>query len=117
MRTITEIRPIRTDKNHRAALAEIEKPDNAPDGRRIVAQELAELRQQDRIRRIFGRRDPNGSGGLFAKVAYGRKLGLDLLEPWAERVQKALAAAVGATRRVVRVRSRTPSRASSARMV
>ena len=35
----------------------------------IVAQELGELRQEDRVGRIFGGRDPDGAGGLVPKLA------------------------------------------------
>ena len=46
----------------------------------IVGQELGELGPQDRVGRMLDRGDPDGAGGLVAKFAQRRKLGLDLLE-------------------------------------
>jgi hypothetical protein len=57
----------------------------------IFPQERGERRQQDRFRRILGRGDPNGAGGLFAKLAYGRKLGFDFLEPGPKGAQQSFA--------------------------
>jgi len=37
---------------------------------RIVAQQLRKPGQKDRIRRVFGGRDPDGAGGLLAKLAH-----------------------------------------------
>jgi hypothetical protein len=62
-------------------------------------------------------RDPNGPGRLLPKFTQCFKLGLDLLESWADVFEADAPAAVGATLRVVRVKSRTPRRASSSRMV
>ena len=57
----------------------------------ILAQKLRELRQQDRIDRVFRGRDPDGAGGLLAKLAERRKLGIDLLKPRADGAQQAFA--------------------------
>ena len=46
----------------------------------ILRQELREFRQQDRIGRILGRRDPNAAGRLVAKLAQGFQFSLDLLD-------------------------------------
>ena len=68
--------------------------------------------------RMLAGRDPNGAGGLLPKFTQGRKLGFDLLEPRAHGVKQiARLLRVGATLRVVRVRSRSPSRSSSPRIV
>ena len=40
---------------------------------------------------MFGGRDPNGAGGLLAKLAHGRELGVDLLEPRTHGAKQALA--------------------------
>src|SRR5438552_10343107 len=55
----------------------------------IVTQELRELRQKDRIGRIFGGSDPNRAGGLLPQFADRRELGLDLLDPRGDRADDA----------------------------
>ena len=47
----------------------------------------ASFGHEDRFGRIFGRCDPDGAGGLLAKLADGRELGFDLLEARPERVE------------------------------
>ena len=67
---------------------------------------------------MFGGGDADGAGGLVPKFAQGRELGLDLVEARARRCRSRRSpASVGETLRVVRVSSRSPSRASSPRMV
>ena len=62
-------------------------------------------------------RDPDRAGRLLAQLVSGRELGIDLLESRPDRPSSRSPASVGDTLRVVRVSSRTPSRASSPRMV
>ena len=84
---------------------------------RVPPQKLHELGPKDGVGRIFRRGNPNGPGGLFAKLAQGRQLGVDLLKARTEVRSRRSPASVGETLRVVRVRSLRPRRASSARMV
>ena len=51
----------------------------------------ASFGHEDCIGRIFGRRDPNGAGGLLPKLADGRDLGLDLVEAWPNVVKQTFA--------------------------
>ncbi len=44
-----------------------------------------------RLRRILGARDPDGAGGLVAKVTHGGKLGVDLLEARTNVLKQAFA--------------------------
>jgi hypothetical protein len=48
---------------------------------RVLAQELRELWQEDRLGGILHRCDANGARRFFAQFADRRKLGFDLLEP------------------------------------
>ena len=84
---------------------------------RIFRQEFCQLWPEDRVDCMVAGRDPNGTGWLLPKFTQGRKLGLNLLKPRADDLKQAFAGSVGDTLRVVRVRSRTPRRASSSRMV
>lgn len=69
---------------------------------RIVAQEPRKLGQQDRIRRVFGGRDPDGAGRLLARFAHGGESGADLLDPRATVPTRRSPASVSETLRVVR---------------
>jgi hypothetical protein len=82
---------------------------------RIFPQEFRKFRPEDRVSHMVDGTDPNGAGGLVPKFTQGHKLGLDLLKPRAHGGRSP--ASVGETLRVVRIRSRTPSRASSPRIV
>ena len=58
---------------------------------RIVPEKLAKLRHEDRVCRIFGRRDADSAGGPFAKLAQRYKFRLDLLEARSDGPHEALA--------------------------
>ena len=64
-----------------------------------------------------GRDDADRAGGLVAQVTQGIDLRFDLIEMGPILSSRRWPASVGDTARVVRVRRRTPSRASSWRMV
>ena len=66
---------------------------------------------------MLARRDADGAGGLFAQLAQRGELGIDLVEARPHGRSRRSPASVGATLRVVRVSSRSPSRSSSPRMV
>ena len=57
---------------------------------RVFSQQRRKLRDEDCLGRIFGRRDPNGAGGLLPKLTYGGDLRLDLVEAWANVVKQTL---------------------------
>ena len=75
---------------------------------RILRQEPLQGRPEDRLGRVLSGGDPDGAGWLLAQLAEGRQLRFDLVEPRTDASKQAFA-----TLRVVRLSSRSPSRASS----
>ena len=57
----------------------------------IRGQQLRELRQKDRVGRVFGRGDADDAGGLLTQIAHGREFCIDLLKARANALKQALA--------------------------
>jgi threonine dehydrogenase-like Zn-dependent dehydrogenase len=83
----------------------------------VLTEQRGKLRQQHGVDGEFGRGDPDSAGRFGAKFPHGFKLGFDLIKMRPMLRSRRSPASVGETLRVVRVRSRTPSRSSSSRMV
>ena len=83
----------------------------------ILAKDLRQPGPQDCLSRVIGRGDADRTRGFVAKLGDGAQFGIDLFEAGSDGPDSRSPASVGATLRVVRVRSRMPSRVSSARMV